>query len=80
MARRVKKGDEVLVMRGAQRGKKGKVLQVLADKERVIVEGLNMIKKHCRPNAQMKQGGIIEKEGPIHQSNVRVIVVSGDQK
>jgi len=41
---------------------------------------LNMIKKHCRPNAQMKQGGIIEKEGPIHQSNVRVIVVSGDQK
>ena len=73
MAQKIKKGDEVLVMRGKNRGKKGKVLQVIPREDRVIVEGLNMIKRHMKPTQKMKQGGIIEKEAPIHRSNVKVI-------
>lgn len=66
----VKKGDTVVVITGKDKGKKGKVLQVLPKKNRVIVEGVNMITKHQKPNQQMQQGGIINQEAAIHSSNV----------
>jgi large subunit ribosomal protein L24 len=66
----VKKGDEVVVLAGTERGKRGKILAVLTKKQRVIVEGLKMIKKHMRKNQQQPQGAIIEREGSIHISNV----------
>ncbi len=65
----IKKGDTVLVIAGKARGKTGKVLRVEPEKERVVVERLNMIKRHRRPSQQNPQG-IIEKEAPIHVSNV----------
>ncbi len=68
--RHVKKGDEVVVIAGAEKGKRGKVIQVLPRKERVIVEGANMIKKHVRKSQQHQQGAILEREGTIHISNV----------
>lgn len=70
---RVRKGDQVLVIAGNYKGKKGKVLKVFPEKDRVIVEGVNFIKRHTRPSQQNQQGGIIEKEAPIHVSNVMVI-------
>ena len=69
----VKKNDQVLVLSGNHRGKKGKVLKVFPEDHRVIVEGVNFIKRHSRPTQQNPQGGIIEKEGPVHASNVMVI-------
>ena len=69
----IKKGDKVFVNSGEYRGRTGRVLKVLAEKNRVIVEGLNMIKKHTKPNAKNPQGGIIEEEGPIHISNVNLV-------
>ncbi len=66
----VKKGDEVVVIAGADKGKRGKVITVVAKKERVIVEGVHMIKKHMRKSQQHPQGAIIEREGTIHISNV----------
>lgn len=66
----VKKGDTVVVIAGKDKGKKGKVLTAIPKKDRVIVEGVNMLTKHKRPNAQLQQGGIIHQEGPIHVSNV----------
>jgi large subunit ribosomal protein L24 len=70
---RIKKGDTAIVLTGKDKGKQGRVLSVLPKKERVIIEGLNIIKKHMRPNKQYTQGGIIEKEAPIHISNVMLI-------
>lgn len=69
---RLKKGDMVKVMAGKEKGKTGKILKVVKDKERLIVEKLNMLKKHQRPDAKGK-GGIVEKEGSIHLSNVMLI-------
>jgi len=69
----VKKGDTVLVTEGKDKGKRGKVLRVIPREQRVIVEGVNMIKKHVRPTRQMMQGGIIDQEGPIHASNVALV-------
>lgn len=66
----VRKGDTVLVIRGKDVGKKGKVLRVLPAEGRVIVEGVNIVKRHTRPTREIPQGGIIEKEAPIHSSNV----------
>ena len=66
----VKKGDEVVVVAGTERGKRGKIIQVLRDKNRVIVEGVKMIKKHMRKSQTHPQGAIIEREGTIHISNV----------
>jgi large subunit ribosomal protein L24 len=66
----VKKGDQVVVLSGTERGKRGKILHVLTDRERVIVEGVKMIKKHLRKNQQYPQGTIIEREGTVHLSNV----------
>lgn len=66
----VKKGDEVVVIAGAHRTKRGKVKEILKGKGRVIVEGVNMVKKHLRKNQQNPQGAIIDIEGSIHASNV----------
>jgi large subunit ribosomal protein L24 len=66
----VKKGDEVVVLAGKEKGKRGKIISILAAKERVIVEGVQMIKRHTRKNQQNPQGAIVEREGSIHISNV----------
>jgi large subunit ribosomal protein L24 len=69
---RIKKGDTVMVIAGKERGKTGKVLEVQTKKARVIVEKLNIIKRHTKPNAKNKQGGILEREGSMAISNVMV--------
>ncbi|XOV71405.1 MAG: 50S ribosomal protein L24 [Verrucomicrobiota bacterium] len=66
----VKRGDEVVVIAGTEKGKRGKIIQVVPKKERVIVEGINIIKKHVRRNQQHPEGAILEREGSIHISNV----------
>ena len=66
----VRRGDTVGVIAGKERGKRGKVLRVLRDSGRVVVEHLNMIKRHQRPTPKLRQGGIIEREGPLAVSNV----------
>ena len=66
----VKKGDQVVVIAGADKGKRGRVISVVEKKQRVIVEGARMIKKHMRKSQQYPQGQIIEREGEIHISNV----------
>ena len=66
----VKKNDEVVVIAGAEKGKRGRVISVEAKKQRVIVEGVRMIKKHMRKSQQYPQGQIIEREGSVHISNV----------
>jgi large subunit ribosomal protein L24 len=79
MAARVKSGDQVLVIGGKDRGKRGRVLRVEPAKNRLYVEGLNMVKRHQKPrqvaNTQRAEqvGGVIEKEGPIHISNVMLV-------
>jgi large subunit ribosomal protein L24 len=74
----VKKGDTVLVISGDSKGKKGRVLEVLVKTNRAVVEGLNMVKRHTKPNAQYPNGGIIEKEAPIHISNLKVVDNAGN--
>ncbi len=68
--RHVKRGDEVVVIAGAERGKRGKIIRVLTKKDRVVVEGLQMIKRHMRKSQLHPQGAIVEREGSIHASNV----------
>ncbi len=70
---RVKKGDMVAVVSGNDKGKKGKVLKVFPDKHRIIVEKVKMIKRHTKASRDVPQGGIIEKEGSIHVSNVMLV-------
>lgn len=70
---KVVKNDTVLVISGNYRGKKGKVLKVFPKNHRVIVEGVNFIKRHTRPTQKNQQGGIVEKEAPIHVSNLMVV-------
>jgi large subunit ribosomal protein L24 len=70
---RLKKGDVVIVISGEDRGKKGKILSIDKKKDFVIVEGAHMVKKHMRPRRQGEQGGIIEKEAPIHISNLKLV-------
>ena len=69
----VRKGDKVRVLTGAERGKEGKVLKVFTQKNRAIVEGLNLIKRSTRPSSRNQQGGIIEKEAAMHLSNLHVV-------
>ena len=70
----IKKNDEVFVLRGKDRGKTGRVLIVLPKDQKVVVEGIQMIKRHTRPNPQRNiKGGIVEKEAPIHISNVAIV-------
>lgn len=76
---KVKKGDVVKVIAGNDRGKRGEVLKVLREQERLIVKGVNIITRHQRPTARQREGGIIEREGTIHLSNVLVICPSCDR-
>ena len=71
MANKIKKGDEVVVIAGDHKGSKGKILQVLRNKNRVIVEGVNMIKKHEKKTQDNPQGAIVEREASLHFSNVK---------
>jgi large subunit ribosomal protein L24 len=75
---KIKTGDNVKVITGNNKGSEGKVLKIVSDKNRLIVEGVNMVKKHMKPNAQNPQGGIIEKEASIHISNVSLLTPSGE--
>jgi len=68
----VKKGDVVMVIAGKDAGKKGKVLEVIPSRNRVVVEGVNIVKRHTRPTQKLPQGGIIEKEAPFASSNVMI--------
>lgn len=69
----IRKNDTVVVIAGREKGKRGKVLFVLPAKARVVVEHVNMIKKHQRPTQKLRRGGIIEREGPMHVSNVMLV-------
>lgn len=92
MKLKIKKGDLVEVIAGKDKGKQGKVIGVIIDKSRVLVEGVNRVKRHTKPSQKNPQGGILEKEAPIHYSNVLLvdpktnkggrikIVVKGDKK
>lgn len=73
----IKKGDTVFVNAGNDKGKTGKVLEVIRDKDRVVVEGVNIISRHTKPNAKFPQGGIIKREAGIHISNVQLVDGSG---
>lgn len=70
---KIKKGDTVMVISGKNAGKKGKVLDVVPRNKKVLVEGVNMVKRHQRPTQALPQGGIIDKEAPLHVSNVMVM-------
>ena len=73
----IKKGDTVYVNAGNDKGKTGKVLEVLRSKDRVIVEGVNMVSKHTKPNSKAPQGGILKQEAGIHISNVQLMDAAG---
>lgn len=70
---RIKKGDTVYVNAGNDKGKTGKILTVLRSEDRVIVEGVNVVSKHTKPNAKQPQGGILKQEAPVHISNVQLL-------
>ena len=70
---RIRKGDEVLIIAGKDKGSRGKVLRVLRDKDRVVVEGLNQVQRHTKPTQGSPQGGIVTKSAPLHLSNVMLI-------
>ena len=70
---KIKTGDSVVVIAGEHKGQKGKILNVDREKNRAIVEGINLISKHTKPSAQNPQGGIIKKEAPIHISNLSLL-------
>lgn len=69
----VKTGDRVEVIAGKDKGKRGEVLRVIPKENRVVVEGINMVKRHHRPTQEMMQGGIIEQPAPLHASNVKLV-------
>ena len=75
---KIKTGDTVRVIAGDHKGSEGKVLTVLIEKNKAIIEGVNMIKKHMKPNAQSPQGGIVEKEAAIHISNLSLLNEKGE--
>ena len=74
----IKRGDTVKVIAGDAKGQQGKVLQVFVDKYRAIVEGVNLVSKHTKPNAKHPNGGIVKKEGSIHISNLMVVDGKGN--
>ena len=78
---KIKKGDTVEVISGKDTGRRGRVLRVDRDRQRVVIEGVNMIKRHTRPNPQRRiQGGIVEREAAIHISNVMVVSPDSQQR
>lgn len=74
---KIRKGDNVKVVAGAQKGTEGKVIKILSESGRVIVEGVNLVKKHTKPSAQSPQGGIVEKESSIDISNLSLLTADG---
>jgi large subunit ribosomal protein L24 len=89
----IKKNDLVMVVTGREKGKSGRVLKVIPEKGKLIIEKINFIKRHTRPHGQQRQGGILEKEAPLHASNVMILcekcnkpvrtghrIVEGDKK
>ena len=75
---KIKKDDKVTVIAGEHKGSEGKVIKVMRDQNKAIIEGVNMIKKHAKPSAQNPQGGIVEKEAPIHISNLSLTTADGE--
>ncbi|MCB4799258.1 50S ribosomal protein L24 [Neotamlana laminarinivorans] len=75
---KIKTGDTVKVIAGDHKGSEGKVQKVLIEKNKAIVEGVNLVKKHTKPSAQNPQGGIVEKEAPIHISNLSLLTSKGE--
>jgi large subunit ribosomal protein L24 len=74
LATPIRKNDNVVVTTGKDRGKRGRVLKVLPEKNRVVVEGVNFIKRHTKPNPQRGvKGGLVEREAPLHASNVQIV-------
>ena len=70
---RLQKGDNVIVIAGKDKGKKGKVMRLFVETDRVVVEGVNLVKRHMKPNPRMQQGGILEREQPFAASNVMLV-------
>ena len=70
---RIQKGDTVVVISGKDKGKKGKVMRLFKEENRVIIEGVNLVKRHMKPNPRMQQGGILEREQPLAASNVMLV-------
>jgi large subunit ribosomal protein L24 len=70
---RLQKGDQVIVISGKDKGKKGKIMRLIKDEDRVVVEGVNLVKRHMRPNPRMQQGGILEREQPIAACKVMLV-------
>lgn len=79
LATKLRKNDNVEVVAGKEKGKRGRIIAVMSVKERILVESLNLVKKHMRPTAQSKEGGILEKEGPLHISNVMLVCPKCDK-
>ena len=77
MARRIRKDDDVIVLSGRERGKRGKVLRIYSGDNRALVQGVNMVKRHTRPSTG-QPGGILEKEAPLHISNLAHVDPKGD--
>ena len=75
---KIKRDDKVLVLAGEHKGSEGKVIKVMRDQNKAIIEGVNMIKKHAKPSAQNPQGGIVEKEAAIHISNLSLTTADGE--
>ncbi len=75
---RIKKDDMVVVIAGRDKGAQGRVLKVLPEMDRVLIEGVNLVKRHQKPTPRQQQGGIIEKEAPIHVSNVMLLDTKAD--
>lgn len=76
--RHIKKGDTVLVIAGDDKGKKGRVIEVVTATNRAYVEGVNIVSRHTKPNAQNQNGGIIKKEAPVHISNLKLVDKAGN--
>ena len=77
---KIKVGDYVKVIAGSNKGSEGKVVSIIKKRQKVIIEGLNLVKKHLKPNSKNPQGGIEEKESPIHISNVFLLNNDSDKK
>ncbi len=76
---KIRRGDDVVVIAGKDKGKRGTVREVILDKDRIIVEGVNMVKKHVKPRPGVRQSGIVDQENPLHVSNVMLRCPSCDQ-
>ena len=75
---KIKMGDTVRVIAGDHKGSEGKILKLFTHKDKAIVEGVNLVKRHTKPNAQNPQGGIVEKEAAIHVSNLSLLTADGE--